>query len=100
MNKLELKKSFNLVIIYALIILGGIPAARYLLIFEFGVFPNWKDTFVLFRVFMSAPILIIFGGLLFLKNNKLYHRIIGLLVMITGVFWLFYVISGIINEAV
>lgn len=86
-----------LIIAYILIILSLYPVIefeyhRYTKEYEeVSAFSYW------FRIFFSGPFLIIIGGLLVWKATK-FHKIIGLLSLIVGIYWIIKVTSDIVSE--
>lgn len=62
--------------------------------------PTAEDKFVGVRVFLSAPMLMLFGILLIAKFKRdIIHRIFGIVFLLSGIVWAIEIIRTIIEEA-
>jgi hypothetical protein len=62
--------------------------------------PSAKDALVAVRVFLSAPMLMIFGILLIAIFKKdIVHRILGIVLFLSGAAWAIKIIVTFIEEA-
>lgn len=92
-----MSRSSLLIIAYILIFLSLYPIIefeyfRYTEEYEqVSTFSYW------FRIFLSGPILIVIGVLLIWKTMK-FHRAIGLISFIIGIYWIIGILKDIIAE--
>jgi hypothetical protein len=100
MREMARKNDFLiLLLIYSFAIFFAFAILRYLYVFLWYVSPNAEDQLVAVRVFLSAPMLIIFGILLIVKFKKHgVHRIFGVVFLLCGIAWAIEIIKTIIEE--
>lgn len=88
-----------LVVLYSVAAFSMFAILRYVILFIGGLDPNAPDNFIMTRVFLSAPFLIIIGSVLFFKFKKWGHKVAGVIFASTGLIWAILIIKTIIEEA-
>lgn len=78
------------------------PIIAHVLMYELGYFtdmlPHGKY-WVYLQIFLSGPALLIIGLILYNKYGRTTTKIIGLLLIVISVYWLYDVVSQVIKEA-
>ncbi len=89
-----------LFLIYALAACFLFAVLRYLVFFEWNMYPEAEDQFVEVRVFYSAPALAVLGTLLILIYKKnVVHRILGVMFLLASIAWAFAIVKAVMEEA-
>jgi len=91
--------NFKLASIYVLSLLALYPIIRYIAVFKVDILEGFEDKFIFARVFLSSPILLICGLILFFRFNTLINRLFGLIFSIIGLLWMIALIIEIAKEA-
>lgn len=79
------------------------PVVAHVLMYQLGFLTDrlphgrlWVYT----QIFLSGPVLITIGLLLYLKNgHSLVNKIFGIMFFLIGLYWLYTIVSDIIKEA-
>ncbi len=79
-------------------ILAAVPILRYLIFFQMEVCPDGEDRFVGARVVLSGPALVLIGLILIFRVKSVIHRILGLVMTLCGVAWVFVIMLEIRAE--
>jgi hypothetical protein len=87
-------------LIYLAAAFFGFAILRYLYVFLWNMNPTAEDKLVGVRVFLSAPMLILFGIFLIAKfKQDIIHRIFGIVFLLSGIVWAIEIIRTIVEEA-
>ncbi|HEY0654130.1 MAG TPA: hypothetical protein VGD65_13420 [Chryseosolibacter sp.] len=92
--------AYILGLIYLAAAFFGFAILRYLYVFLWNVNSTAEDKLVGIRVFLSAPMLILFGIFLIAKfKQDVIHRFFGIVFLLSGLAWAIVIIRTIIEEA-
>lgn len=87
-------------LIYLAAAFFGFAILRYIYVFLWNENPTAEDKLVVVRVFLSAPMLMLFGILLITKfKEDMIHRFFGIVFLLSGIAWAIEIIRTIIEEA-
>lgn len=98
LQRLQVKQ----LLIYLGILILMYPIVAHMLMYEFGIFKDKlpHGPFWLFvQIFLSGPFLLIIGLILFFKISSALNRVIGILLIIISVYWLYKIIYEIMTES-
>ena len=96
-----IKKNDSIIIlsVYLVAAFFAFPILRYILLFTLQLDPLASDEFVLIRVFLSGPVLILLGFFLSTNFKGIIHRFFGILFLLGGCAWIIVLIETAITEA-
>ena len=100
---IEMKKDkYIIVFLYLSVVFFLYPVAAHILMYQLGYMtdklPHGKF-WIYTQIFFSGPALIILGLVLYFKYGKIINRILGILLITIALYWLYNIISDVINEA-
>ncbi len=100
---MPLNEKYLLMFLYLLSLFFLYPAIVHLLMNQFDFLSNILTAgrfWIIIRVFFSGPALIVLGLIVFSRYRWFnVNRLIGFVLMCTGVCWMYILLSDIINEA-
>jgi hypothetical protein len=88
--------------IYLVILILLYPIVAHMLMYEFDIFKDKlpHGPFWLFvQIFLSGPLLVLGGLILFFKGKSIGNRVAGVVLFIIGVYWLYRIIDELINKS-
>ena len=88
--------------IYSVILILLYPIVAHMLMYEFDIFKDKlpHGPFWLFvQIFLSGPLLILGGLVLFIKGKPIGNRVVGIILFIIGIYWLYRIIDELINKS-
>jgi len=96
--KLQIKR----LLIYSVILILLYPIVTQILMYEFEIFKDKlpHGPFWLFvQIFLSGPLLVLGGLILFFKMKSTGNRVAGLVLFVIGIYWLFRIIDELITKS-
>lgn len=96
-----IKRSDSIIIlsVYLLAAFFAFAILRYVFLFTLQLDPSASDEFVLIRVCLSGPVLIILGLFLSIYFKGTIHRTLGILFLLGGCAWILVLVKTAISEA-
>lgn len=92
-----------MVLVYFLSLLFLYPVIAHILMYRLGYLVDklpHGQFWLYMQIFLSGPAVIILGLLLYLKYGQIIlNKIIGIALVLVGVYWLYVLVSDIIKEA-
>lgn len=97
------KLNYQMVLVYFLSLLFLYPVIAHILMYRLGYLVDklpHGQFWLYMQIFLSGPAVIILGLLLYLKYGQIIlNKIIGIALVLVGVYWLYVLVSDIIKEA-
>ena len=97
------KLNYQMVLVYFLSLLFLYPVVAHILMYRLGYLVDklpHGQFWVYMQIILSGPAVIILGLLLYFKYGQIkLNKIIGIGLVLVGIYWLYVLISDIIKEA-
>ena len=97
------KINYKIAIVYFLSLLFLYPVVAHVLMYRMGYLVDklpHGHFWVYMQIFLSGPAVIILGLVLYLKYRQIVlNKIIGVILVLVGIYWLYVLIGDIIKEA-
>lgn len=96
------KINYQIIVLYLLSIVFLYPVIAHILMYQLDYMtdklPHGKF-WMYMQIFFSGPALIILGLLLYFKYGGLTNKILGVLLFVIALYWLYNVVNDVIKEA-
>jgi len=97
------KFNYQVVIAYFLSLLFLYPVVVHILMYRIGYLTDrlpHGQFWIYIQIFLSGPALVILGSLLYFKYGQIIlNKVLGVVFVLFGIYWLFILVSDLINEA-
>lgn len=95
------KINCQVIFLYLLALVFLYPIFAHILMYQLGYMINklpHGKFWIYMQIFLSSPALIILGLLLYFKYGGITNKILGTLFLLISAYWLYNIISDLINE--
>jgi hypothetical protein len=78
------------------------PILAYIMMYDLEIFKDklpHGQVWLFIQIFLSAPGLLLIGLILIFKTSSKTNRIMGIVLLIISIYWLYRIIIEVINEA-